>query len=58
MLIDTVLIYHFIYPDPRVLRYSSKKEGQQKKGALILKQGIETPLHIFIEGCICTLLCC
>ena len=29
------------------LTYSSKKSGQQKKGALISKQGIEEPLNLY-----------
>ena len=34
---DTLFIYYFVDPGLGEMYYSSKKRGQQKKGALILK---------------------
>ena len=38
----------FVNLELEVVRYFLKKKGQQKKGALILKEGIKAPPHTCI----------
>ena len=45
--VDTMFVYHFVNLDLGVELFS-KKKGQQKKGELTLRQGIDAPMKTSI----------
>ena len=49
MVVNTIFVCHSVDPDLEVDIFF-EKEGKQKKGALVLKEGIEVLLNTCIGG--------